>query len=154
MSEPLDELLTRGFRYALSLTHNAAAAEDILQDACVGISRRGGPWHIGYLFAAVRNAWIDTGRKAKLPTVAMPEPDHEPAADRQVGAGLESHETIERLLRELEAPEREAIYLMVVEGYTAAEVAELVGSPRNTILSRVHRGKTRLRRLLLQEADR
>ncbi|MEM9252167.1 MAG: RNA polymerase sigma factor [Planctomycetota bacterium] len=154
MSDALDDLLTRGYRYALSLTHDATAAEDILQEACVGISRRGGPWHVGYLFASVRNAWVDTHRGRSLDTVPLTNAEHEPAADRQVGDGLEHRETLDRLLGELNPAEREAVFLMVVEGYTAAEVAELVGSPRNTVLSRVHRGKTRLRRLLLEEANR
>ncbi|MEO0587602.1 MAG: RNA polymerase sigma factor [Planctomycetota bacterium] len=154
MSAALDELLTRAYRYALSLTHDATSAEDLVQEACVGLSRRGGPWHVGYLFAAVRNAWIDSARKRTPPTVPMAAIDHEPIASTETAVGLESAEQIDRLLGELNAPEREAVFLMVVEGYTAAEVADLTGCPRNTVLSRVHRGKTKLRRLLIEEAQR
>ena len=154
MSAALDELLTRAYRYALTLTHDATSAEDLVQEACVGLSRRGGPWHVGYLFAAVRNAWIDAARKRTPPTVPMAVIDHEPVASTETAVGLESAEQIDRLLGELNAPEREAVFLMVVEGYTAAEVADLTGCPRNTVLSRVHRGKTKLRRLLIEEAQR
>ena len=45
----------------------------------------------------------------------------------------------------LRAQEREALYLSVVEGMTAREIAELNGAPRNTVLSWIHRAKQQLR---------
>ncbi|MEM6314800.1 MAG: RNA polymerase sigma factor [Planctomycetota bacterium] len=144
VDDHLDELLQRGFRYALSLVHHHAAAEDLLQEACVGISRRGGPWHRGYLFAAIRNAWIDAARRGGVATVTLSDAD---LCAEEVDLGtLDGEDTIEQMLHTLAPLEREALFLMVVEGHTAAEVAELVGVARGTVLSRVHRAKEKLRR--------
>lgn len=61
-SDPIDELLRRGYRYALSLTHDPTLSEDLLQEACLRISRRSGPWHAAYLFKTIRNLRIDASR--------------------------------------------------------------------------------------------
>ena len=42
--EPIEELLQRAYRYALSLTGDRGSAEDLVGDACLALSRRGGPW--------------------------------------------------------------------------------------------------------------
>ena len=58
-------------------------------------------------------------------------------------------------LDQLPAPQREAICLMDLCGFTASETGRILGAPRNTILSRVHRGRQQLALLLLtQEARR
>ena len=41
-----------------------------------------------------------------------------------------------------------SIVLSVVEGYTAREIAELLGVPRGTVLSLMHRARGKLRRWL------
>ena len=144
-SSSLDDLLQRGFRYALSLTHDRTAAEDLLQEACLRISRRGGPWQAGYLLKAIRNRCIDdVRREARVrfePLDALP-----PLADAEEG-DHENH-TLERALGRLSSTERELIFLHVVEEYTAAEIAEMTGKPRGTILSAVHRAKRKLQSLL------
>ena len=58
------------------------------------------------------------------------------------------HLDLTRALGRLRETEREAIYLQAVQGYTAAETAELMAIPRGTVLSLIHRGKARLRQLL------
>ncbi|BAM02642.1 RNA polymerase sigma factor [Phycisphaera mikurensis] len=146
--EPLDGLLRRGFGYALCLTHDAAAAEDLLQEALLGIARRGGPWHAGYLLAAVRNAWVDEHRRRgrRLPTSpldAVAEDELvEPPAD-----SVPRDELLGGLLGHLRPPDRELLYLAAVEGHTAAELAALTGRPRGTVLSSLFRAKKKLRRL-------
>ncbi len=51
-------------------------------------------------------------------------------------------------MRELPEEQRVAITLMDLNGFTAKETARITGSPRNTVLSRVHRGRKRLASLL------
>lgn len=55
---------------------------------------------------------------------------------------------IDRALRHLPEEQRLAITLMDVCGLTAAETAVITGAPRGTVLSRVHRGRRSLARLL------
>jgi RNA polymerase sigma-70 factor (ECF subfamily) len=58
---------------------------------------------------------------------------------------------VHRALWQLPAPQREAITLMDLCGFTAAEVATMTGTPRGTILARVHRGHKRLAALLQRQ---
>jgi len=58
---------------------------------------------------------------------------------------------VHRALWQLPAAQREAITLMDLCGFTAAEVATMTGAPRGTVLARVHRGHKRLAALLRQQ---
>ena len=64
-------------------------------------------------------------------------------------AGLDAEE-VSRCLGRLPEPQRVCIVLMDVAGYTAREAAETLGCPRGTVLTRVHRGRRRLARLLAE----
>lgn len=152
--EGLGDLLERGYRYALALTHDPDRAADVLQDACVATLSAGGPWSLGYLFAAIRTRFIDMHRRQRL-VVLEPYPDDEGAArvpgaegphdEDRIRADLSS---VERALGMLRPEEREVLYLTAVEGHTAREIAEITSSPRGTVLSLIHRGRRKLRELL------
>jgi RNA polymerase sigma-70 factor (ECF subfamily) len=58
---------------------------------------------------------------------------------------------VSRALAQLPDEQRLAIVLMDLSGHSASEVAEMLGCPRNTVLSRVYRGRQRLTSLLVQE---
>jgi RNA polymerase sigma-70 factor (ECF subfamily) len=141
----LRDLLQRGFRYAFALSHSRPRAEDLVQDAVLAILRRGGPWNPGYLMRAIRTRFIDLYRRERLVVMHalddVPEPVAYAAFDEP--AGNVDPERLERALAALRPAEREAIYLHCVEGYTAKEIAELTGQPRNTVLSLLHRGRIR-----------
>ncbi|MBA3430966.1 MAG: sigma-70 family RNA polymerase sigma factor, partial [Actinobacteria bacterium] len=82
----------------------------------------------------------------------------EEIADRRANSTVES-EALQRLrsnaihaaLMELPEEQRAAITLMDLNGFTAKETAQITGAPRNTVLSRVHRGRKRLALLLEKE---
>src|SRR5712692_2895967 len=63
MPDGVDALLDHAYRYAFSLAHDAAEAEDLLQDACLSILASCGPWERTYLFATIRNRFIDRYRR-------------------------------------------------------------------------------------------
>jgi len=139
----LEELLQRGFRYALSLVHNKEVAQDLVQEACLRIKKRDGPWEIAYFITTIRNCYIDQYRRQQKitfysvddfsnmvdPNTCWPSPDPE----------------LERALDRLRVTEREILFLSVLEEYSAREIAELTGRPRGTILSIIHRAKKKLR---------
>lgn len=146
----LDELLQSGFRYAFSLTHDHDAAEDLLQEACASILRIQGPWTKGYLFATIRNRFIDHYRHdQKLTLIALDgiEVEWEGAPDHPFGDAVQSG-ALQQALGTLRPEEREVLFLMFVEGYTASEIAELTDRPRGTVLSLGHRARQKLRELL------
>jgi RNA polymerase sigma-70 factor, ECF subfamily len=62
-------------------------------------------------------------------------------------------DAVHAALWELPEEQRIAITLMDLAGFTASEVARIMGSPRGTVLARVHRGRKRLARILEKEAD-
>lgn len=144
------ELLQRGYRYALSLTHDKARAEDILQDACVAILRLGGSWQRGYLFRAIRNRFIDLYRRELVAPMEGVEDFGQIPENVEGVMGSESIvinvDVLDKALARLRVEEREALFLAAVEGYTAAEIADLTGRPRGTILSLVFRARRKIER--------
>jgi RNA polymerase sigma-70 factor (ECF subfamily) len=151
----MDELLGSGFRYAYSLTHDQAEAEDLLQDACVSIINIDGPWEKAYFFTTIRNRFIDRYRRNQKVLFLPLEGEKDGETLPQNVAIVEwnapdvlSNGALEKALAELRAEERETMFLAVVEGYTAQEIADMTGRPRGTILSLLHRTKAKLRKTL------
>ena len=153
--DDLDELLERGFRFALSLTHDRSNAEDLIQDAVTTMLTKGASWQRAYLFATIRNRFIDGyRRKQNLKFISL-----ESEADSASANDLETPEPPEPLdfleaahlhgaLGALREDEREALFLAVVEGYTAEEIARLTERPRGTVLSLIFRAKRKMREKL------
>lgn len=56
-------------------------------------------------------------------------------------------------LRSLPEEFRTTVYLNGVEGFSYKETAEIMGTPIGTVMSRLHRGRYRLRRMLEGQAD-
>jgi len=152
-SRQLEALLQSAFRYGLSLTHDHVEAEDLLQDACVAVVRAGGKWEKAYLFATIRNRFIDRYRRNKRMLFVPLEGTGDAVEDEQSEAGWEGPDVIEadtlnRALGQLRPEERELLFFTFVEGYTAQQIASMTNRPRGTILSLIHRSKAKLRRLL------
>lgn len=145
LSEELAEALQAGYRYALSLTHHHYEAEDLVQEAWIRVWRKYGARSTrALLFTAVRNRFVDRVRRGRLATFESVE-GHE-LSDGAEAATPGGSADLDVLLANLQAEEREALFLNVVEGRTAAEIASFTGTTRGTVLSRLHRGKERLRK--------
>src|SRR5260370_5851423 len=153
MPDDVDALLDRAYRYAFSLAHDAAEAEDLLQDACLSILASGGSWQRSYVFATIRNRFIDRYRRnRKILFLSLDRDDNcseeEPTDLNWEAPDVLQNGLLDRALGSLRAEERETLFLAVVEGYTAEEIAELTARPRGTILSLLYRTKAKLRDLL------
>jgi RNA polymerase sigma-70 factor (ECF subfamily) len=144
-SEELDELLTSGIRYALSLTHDRSDAEDLVQDAVTAMLAKRARWEKSYLFTTIRNRFIDDFRREKIVTFVPLDPE----SDSGSGTfGSVDHFQAARLhgaLGSLRHEEREVLFLTIVEGYTADEIARRSRRPRGTVLSLIFRAKGKLR---------
>jgi RNA polymerase sigma-70 factor (ECF subfamily) len=149
----LELLLHAGYRYALSLTHDSSAAEDLLQDAAAALVRCGGKWQRSYLFTTIRNRFIDKYRRDRrllfVPLDGASESVLD-SADREPWElpDVIERQALDRALGTLRVEEREMLFLAFVEGYTTQQIAGLTGRPRGTVLSVLHRTKLKLRRLL------
>lgn len=145
------------YNLARRMSSSREEAEDLVQDTCVRALRawrrrtrpeRMGPWLATICLNAARSGW--TRRAARPETLdadaGLETPTTEDTAERALG--FVDRDAIDEAMMQLPAEQREAITLMDLCGFTAARTAEIVGAPRNTVLSRVHRGRKRLAALL------
>ena len=156
------EFLEPLYATALRLTRNPADAEDLVQDTFVKALRFSDRFKPGtnlkaWLYTILLNTWRNRRRDPARDTVDIDSPRVEEAAADSAGpSALETPEQIllratvrEDVQAALDAlPEifREAVWLRDVEEFTYAEIAEMVGIPIGTVMSRISRG----RRLLFE----
>jgi len=142
----IKELLHSGFRYAISLTHDVTKAEDVLQDAWLAVLKANGPHQRQYLFSAIRTRFLNMYKREHLVIIE----DLDAAKLLQVQEVSEYFDILDfhhlnKALFSLRSVEREALFLMAVEGYTAQEVADFTKQARGTVLSHVYRAKLKVR---------
>jgi RNA polymerase sigma-70 factor (ECF subfamily) len=134
----------RAYRAAYLVTHDAAAAEDIAQEAFLAAVRAldrfdrrrpFGPW----LHRIVVNRSIDWSRARALRGEVEADETLEGRAD-----GDPMHELVNRLA-DLPPDQRAVVVLRHLLEYTPGEIAELLGLPRGTVNSRLRRGLDALR---------
>ena len=152
---------------ALRLTRHQHDAEDLVQDTYVRAFRASASFRAGtnmraWLFRIMHNAFISSYRKAQR---RPKESGGEQVEDWQLAraashdsTGLRSAETealallpggdIQDALNDLRDDYREAVYLADVEGFSYKEIAEIMGTPIGTVMSRLSRGRERLRRVM------
>ena len=143
-------LAQRGFRFALALTHDQDSAADLIQDAWLATLVAGGPWTDAYLFAAVRNRFVDRYRREKrikfepLPEESLVGPETDGPFENESGLNV-SREVLNDALAVLTPEERAALYLAAVEGYDTRQLSDLLQKPRGTVMSMMHRARRKLR---------
>lgn len=141
-------------RYARSLTRDADAADDLVQGCLERALGRLHLWHPQrrlrpWLFTIMHNLFIDSRRQrgnrmAALPLDEMPRPPSQPA--RQ-----EHHLNAQAVLRQVDllpAEQRDAVLLVAVNDLSYTEAAAVLGIPAGTLMSRLHRGRAKLREQL------
>jgi RNA polymerase sigma-70 factor (ECF subfamily) len=142
------ELVQAGYRYALSIARHHQDAEDLVQQAWMKLVRAYGKVEgTPVLFRAVRNLFYDQKRRSKIVQFEPLDSHPENGKTEPKGVSLD----MELLLSRLRPEESEALFLNVVEGYTASEISEKTGSPRGTILSHIHRARQKLAKALGSE---
>ena len=168
--EPLIEVLLRGAR---RLTRSDVDAEDLLQDALMHAYAGFGTFKEGsnlkaWLFRILYNRWVSAYRSkqcrpSEVPVDGVTERDLADSASRlPTGHRSAEAEVLDALPdREIKAamdalPDgfRTVVYLADVQGYTLAETAKILGIPHGTVMSRVSRGRERLRLALADVGDR
>ena len=144
------DILNAGYRYAVSLSSNRQDAEDIVHDAWIRLDRRYQKAPEKSLFyTTIRNLYIDGYRRSKK--IHFSEYEEElHAPDSSVPDNI-SAEEMDRFLHRLRDVEREALYLSIVEGYTADEISRMTNTARGTVLSMIHRSKIKLRKWMAGE---
>jgi len=140
------ETLNACYRYALALSGNQQDAEDLVQEGWLKLSGRfGNKPDRPLLFRTVRNLFIDqTRRQRRLDDYRSRHVGQHPDPTPCQGAASAEFRNIEQPLQNLRDIERETLFLSVVEGYTASEIAKLTGMTRGSVLSMLHRTRKKL----------
>jgi RNA polymerase sigma factor (sigma-70 family) len=156
----LTALLPRLRRFARGLTHDPADADDLCQQTVERALRSRHSWQEGarldaWVYRIMRNQWIDEirARTRRSQTFAREE-----EGARVASTGLNDAENlvelgnVGRALAHLPADQREAVVLVLVEGFAYKEAAEIIGIPQGTLTSRLGRGREALLRALGEPA--
>jgi RNA polymerase sigma-70 factor (ECF subfamily) len=136
-------------RYARALTRNAELADDLVQDTLVRALRSEHLFHGGDIRAWLYTILTNLNRNrlrslARRPTLQSIEDNDAPDMAGPESGGRD----IERALAALVEDQRTALLLVVLEGLTYREVAEVQGVPIGTVMSRLARARTQIKAYL------
>jgi RNA polymerase sigma-70 factor (ECF subfamily) len=165
--EHLDAL----YASALRLARDETRAEELVQDTYLRAFRAADGFEWGtnlkaWLFRILTNTFINDYRhrahERRYAERAAVEPLYDEVLDRQARAHAADPEAalftsffrrdLERALDELPDDFRVAVVLADVQGFSYKEIAEMIGCPIGTVMSRLHRGRRLLQRALVDHA--
>ena len=147
-------LMPRLRRFAVGLAGNPADGDDLCQMTIERALTNRSKWTEGtrldsWTYRIMRNIWIDEGRKTtrRNETFVAEEAG---AAVGGTGAQESAVElsNVDRAMQKLPEEQREAVLLVMVEGYAYKEAADIVGCPVGTLNSRLVRGRDALMGML------
>ena len=152
-------LLGSMYNFAHWLTHDAGEAEDLVQETCMKALKGFGSFHQGTNFRAwvykiLRNSFLTSRTGLKIAAVSLDDDESgvpEPAAGETPESILlagDAYQCIRSALDALSVPFREVILLCDVEEMSYQEIADTLGIPVGTVMSRLSRARKMMRHSL------
>ena len=146
-------------RYARALAGNRDDADDLVQDTLERAWSRASLWRgsgevrdlRAWLFSVMHNLHVDGIRRPKLATVLMDDDTPDVAVAPTQGERLAVLD-LQGALDLLPVEQKEIVLLIALEDMSYADVAATLGIPVGTVMSRLSRGRERLRSLM-EERD-
>lgn len=147
-------MLPRLRRFAIGLCGNPADGDDLCQMSIERALANRDKWQAGtrldsWMYRIMRNLWIDQSRATarRRETFVGEEAGFAVGGEGGQEARVELS-MIDRAMQSLPAEQREAVLLVMVEGYAYKEAAEIAGCPVGTLNSRLVRGRDALMGML------
>lgn len=157
----LVSLLPKLRRFAMTLTRNAADADDLVQEACERAITRSHLWNgegrlESWIYAMTRNLWIDEIRKRKVRTgggtVDIADQDEltiEPSGEKAVYANQ-----LQKMILSMPEGLASVFVLVNVEGHSYRETATILNIPIGTVMSRLSTARIRLAAMISETTER
>jgi len=143
-------------RYARALVGDRDGADDLVQDTLERAVRKFHLWRPGdlraWLFSIMHNVFVNQLKARKIaPSVEI---DEEMIAAHMPTVTSTDVMDLDRALLRLAPEQREVVLLVALEDMTYADVSHALGIPIGTVMSRLSRGRERLRRVMDGENPR
>ncbi|CAN5243441.1 RNA polymerase sigma factor [soil metagenome] len=154
LRQRIAELLPRLRRFARTLAWKPEDADDLVQIAVERALKSMHQWREdtrldSWIFRIMKNAWTDELRsRARRDEVLAPEEAGEHVGVSETGS-LITRLSVEAAMAKLPDEQRMAVALVLVEGLSYKEAAEVLELPIGTLTSRLARGREALQRLLV-----
>ena len=148
--ELYEKFYTRVLRFAASLTHERAEAEDLTQETFLRalgeqdtLSPLSDAQRLSWLLRTAKNKFIDLKRREKL---ARPEGEDEGEYSDDL-----SRYAVAALVQRLPESERAIFCLRYFSGYDSGEIGEMFGLSPSTVRSRLMSARAGLRKLYFED---
>ena len=152
-SHAIEEHIPRLRRYARALTGSGAAADDLVQDTLERAWAKLHLWRAGtdlraWLFSIMHNVHVNQVRSRQGQTLEALEDEALELPVRATQQDALMVRDLERSLRQLPDEQREILLLVGLEQMSYEEVAKVLSIPLGTVMSRLARGREKLRALM------
>jgi RNA polymerase sigma-70 factor, ECF subfamily len=137
-------------RYARALVGDRDGADDLVQDTLERAVRKFHLWRPGdlraWLFSIMHNVFVNQLKARKISSEV--DIDEASIAAPIPGATTLDVADVQRALARIAPEQREVLLLIALEDMTYADVSRALGIPIGTVMSRLSRGRERLRRVM------
>jgi RNA polymerase sigma-70 factor (ECF subfamily) len=147
--DELQALLPRLWRFSLSLTKHHTLAQDLVQDSCVRAMERCAQFEPGtrfdaWVFRIARSIWLNDLRSRRI-RETDPDCDPDDLAGQEHGPDrMVLRSQVFTQVMALPDTQREAVFLVYIEGFSYAEAAVMMDIPIGTVMSRLASARKRL----------
>jgi RNA polymerase sigma-70 factor (ECF subfamily) len=148
----ITEHIPRLRRYARALVGDRYVADDLVQDTLERAWNKYYLWRPGsdlraWLFTIMHNVFVNQARRRRYESEELTDETPAAAVRATQGDQLELRD-VDRVLSSISPEQREVVLLVAVEQLTYDEVSRVLDVPIGTVMSRLSRGRERMRQAL------
>lgn len=149
----IEQHIPRLRRYARALTGERLVADDLVQDTLERAWNKLHLWRQGsdlraWLFTIMHNVYVNQLRARMAHPVVSLDEEEANLPERAVPADTLEIRDLDVALRKLSDEQREVLLMVGLEQLSYEETARALGIPIGTVMSRLSRGRERLRRIM------